>query len=80
MDGYVFWDTGQVFSDHSLLKLEDLTHSFGLGIRLVNTDDFMLRAEIAGSREDLMARLSVSQIFQRHKGGVYHGIVPIPMR
>lgn len=80
MDGYVFWDTGQVFSDHSLLKVKDLTHSLGLGIRMVSTDDFLLRAEIAGSREDLMARLSVSQIFQRQKGGVYHGIVPVPMR
>ena len=80
MDGYVFWDTGQVFSDHSLLKLDSLTHSLGMGIRLVSAKDFLVRGEIAGSKEDIIARLSVSQLFQRDKGGVYHGRVPIPMR
>jgi hypothetical protein len=80
MDGYVFWDAGQVFGDHEAMRLRSMTHSLGMGIRLVSVEDFMVRAEIAGSREDVMARLSVSQIFQRAKGGVYDGRVPIPMR
>ena len=80
MDGYVFWDAGQVFSRHETIRLENVAHSLGVGIRLVSTDDFLARAEIAGSREDFIARLSVSQVFQRAKGGVYDGRPPIPMR
>ena len=51
-----------------------------MGARLVSTDDFMFRGEIAFSIEDFILRLSVSQVFQRAKGGVFHGRVPIPMR
>lgn len=80
MDGYVFWDAGQVFSRHETIRLENVAHSLGIGIRLLSTEDFLFRAEIAGSREDLIARISVSQVFQRSKGGVYHGREPIPMR
>lgn len=80
MDGYVFWDTGQVFSAHRQIRLEALTHSLGIGIRLVSSDDFLVRAELAGSREDLIARLSLSQVFQRAKGGMYDGRLPLPTR
>ncbi|RKZ13096.1 hypothetical protein DRQ53_07770 [bacterium] len=79
-DGYVFYDTGQVFSGHSNVRMRALTHSLGLGIRLVNADDFMARVEVAGSRENFLFRFSVSQIFQHAKGGVFDGRVPIPMR
>lgn len=79
-DGYVFYEAGQVFSDHQLIRMKSLTHSIGMGIRLVRVDDFMALAEIAGSREDLIARVSVSQVFQRAKGGMYHGRIPVPAR
>ena len=80
MDGYVFWDTGQVFDDHSRIRLESLTHSLGIGVRLVTGSSFVFRGELAGSREDFIARFSLSQVFQRQRGGMYDGRSPIPMR
>jgi hypothetical protein len=80
MDGYVFWDTGQVFDDHSRIRMESLTHSLGIGVRLVTGSSFVFRGELAGSREDFIVRFSLSQVFQRQRGGMYDGRSPIPMR
>lgn len=80
LDAYNFYDSGQVFGDHSSIRMESLTHSLGMGLRLAHAKDFMFLAEVAGSREDLIARFSVRQVFQNAKGGVYEARVPIPMR
>ena len=80
MDGYVFWDTGQVFDEHSAIRLRSLTHSLGVGARLLTVASFVFRGELAGSREDFIARFSISQSFQHTRGGMYDGRSPIPMR
>ena len=41
MDGYLFLDTGQVFDDHSRIRVESLTHSLGIGVRLVTGSSFV---------------------------------------
>jgi hypothetical protein len=80
LDGYVFWDVGQVFHQHQLIGAGSMTHSLGLGVRLVTSQNFVLRGELARSNEAFIASLSMSQPFQRDRGGMSDGKSPVPMR
>jgi hypothetical protein len=51
-----------------------------LGVRLVTSQSFVLRAELARSNEAFIASLSMSQPFQRDRGGMSDGKSPVPMR
>jgi hypothetical protein len=58
MDMAVFYDTGKVAAVREELNFEDLKESYGIGMRIVGTDGYALRLEVAHSREH-RARLIV---------------------
>jgi hypothetical protein len=64
MDMAVFYDTGKVASRHEDLDFEDLKDSYGIGMRIVGPEGYILRVEVARSREH-KARLILSA------GGVF---------
>lgn len=59
MDMALFYDTGKVASRREDLDFEDLKDSYGIGMRLVGLEGYVLRIEVAHSREH-NARLIVS--------------------
>ncbi len=80
LDAYLFYDTGQVFGSAQELALENLTHSYGLGLRLATPRGFGGRVELAWSEEGFVFRLRGDQLFQYARRGLYHGREPIPIR
>ena len=64
MDMAVFYDTGKVAARREDLDFEDLKDSYGIGVRIVGPEGYLLRVEVARSREH-NARLIVGA------GGVF---------
>ena len=64
MDMAVFYDTGKVAARREDLDFEDLKDSYGIGFRIVGPEGYLLRVEVARSREH-NARLIVGA------GGVF---------
>jgi hypothetical protein len=79
LDIYILADLGQVFDELDQINLDNLTFSYGLGLRLVDGQGFLLRVEFARSSEQSMFRLKSEQIFQWTKG-LFHGKDPVPPR
>ena len=81
LDSYLFTDIGQVFDDLDQIGSDNLTVSYGWGLRFVLPGGhFAGRLEIARSDEETVIRLRGDQIFQFAKGGLFHGRNPIPSR
>jgi hypothetical protein len=59
VDMAVFYDTGKVASRRQDLDFDDLKESYGIGVRLVGPKSYVLRVEVAHSREHA-ARLLVA--------------------
>ena len=51
MDMAVFYDTGKVTSRREDLDFEDLQESYGIGMRFIGLEGYVLRLEVAHSRE-----------------------------
>ena len=64
MDMAVFYDTGKVAARREDLDFENLKDSYGIGVRIVGPEGYLLRVEVARSREHA-ARLIVGA------GGVF---------
>ncbi len=79
IDGYFLTDIGQVFPDLSAIRHEELTVSFGGGIRLLSANGFVLRLEYAHSAEGGLWRLQSQQVFQFTRG-LFHGRDAVPVR
>jgi hypothetical protein len=79
IDIYLLADVGQVFNELAQIDLNNLTFSYGVGLRLVDGPGFVLRIEFARSNEQSMFRLKSEQIFQWTKG-LFHGKDPVPPR
>jgi hypothetical protein len=80
IDAYLLGDAGQVFGRREDLSIDQLTTSYGGGLRFVNRAGFVGRLEIARSEEETKVRLRADQVFQFTRGGLYHGRNPIPLR
>jgi hypothetical protein len=80
VDGYIFLDSGQVFSDKVGPALRALEFNYGGGFRFVGARGFGARIELGHSREDLVFRISLEQIFQYSNDALYHGRQPLPLR
>ena len=79
-DLYLHTDIGQVFSNVDQIRWENLSVSYGFGIRLLGARGFVLRLEYARSNEDNVWRLRGDQIFQFTRGGFFYGRDPVPAR
>jgi outer membrane protein assembly factor BamA len=51
MDMAVFYDTGKVAARRADLDFDDLQESYGVGLRIVGPEGYLLRVEVAHSRE-----------------------------
>lgn len=80
LDAYLLTDWGQVFGDRKEISMDNMTQSYGGGIRLESGRGFVFRAEWARSEEGSMIRFRADQIFQYAKGGFISGREPIPDR
>jgi hypothetical protein len=80
MDLYPLVDVGQVFGDAGEIAIEELTLSYGAGIRIVRQGGFVARLEYAQSDEEKVFRLSADQIFQFDRLGFLFGRDPTPSR
>ncbi len=80
LDAYLFYDWGQVFAHGDQIALERLAASYGGGLRLITTANFIGRFEIGHSDEGTVFRLRADQVFQYAKGGLYDGRSQIPLR
>lgn len=80
IDLYPLADWGQVFSDPDQLHLDDLTFSYGIGLRLDTPRGFVARVEWARGEEENTFRLRTEQLFQFPKLGFLYGRDPVPAR
>ncbi len=80
LDLYLLSDVGHVFSHPNRIDVDDLTYSYGFGIRLLSAKGFVMRVEYARSDEGGVWRLRGDQIFQFARGGLFHGRDPVPTR
>ena len=80
LDLYLLTDVGQVFGDVEQLSVDNLTFSYGVGVRLLGARGFVLRVEYARSNEQAVWRLRADQIFQFARGGFFYGRDPVPSR
>jgi hypothetical protein len=80
LDLYLHSDVGQVFSNIDQIRWDNLTLSYGVGVRVLGARGFVLRVEYARSNEATVWRLRGDQIFQFTRGGFFHGRDPIPAR
>ncbi len=78
LDFYLLGDIGQVFDEFDSMT-DDLTVSYGAGIRVLISNDFVVRFEYARSDERGMWRLQAKQVFQFTRG-LFHGRDPAPER
>ncbi len=79
MDLYFLADVGQVFGEFDQITADNLTFSYGIGLRLLSSRGFILRVEFARSSEGSQWRLRSDQIFQFHSG-LFSGRDPVPAR
>jgi outer membrane protein assembly factor BamA len=80
LDLYLHTDVGQVFSNIDQISWDNLTFSYGAGVRILAKRGFVLRLEYARSSEDTVWRLRGDQIFQFARGGFFYGRDPVPAR
>jgi outer membrane protein assembly factor BamA len=81
VDAYLLTDVGQVFGSREEISLDNVTASYGGGVRLIGSDrGFRGRLEYARSDEESVIRLRADQVFQFARHGLYHGRNPIPIR
>jgi hypothetical protein len=81
LDAYIFTDLGQVFGEYEELAFDNLTESYGAGLRVIDFHGaFAARLEIAWSDEDTVIRLRGDQLFQYAKGDLHYGRDPVPTR
>jgi len=73
LDAYALADFGNVFDELSNALSEEVTSSFGGGLRLISKRGFSGRLEVAHSEEETVFRIRAEQVFQYSKGGLYHG-------
>jgi hypothetical protein len=69
-----------VYNDIDEITGDNLTFSYGAGVRLIGSRDFVARVEYGRSGEQAVWRLRFDQIFQFSKGGLFNGRVPVPDR
>jgi hypothetical protein len=80
IDAYLLTDVGQVFGRREDLAVDQLTTSYGGGLRFIGGSGFVGRLEVARSEEETKVRLRADQLVQFARGGLYHGRNPIPLR
>ncbi|TFG54072.1 MAG: hypothetical protein E4H37_01375 [Gemmatimonadales bacterium] len=80
LDLYLLADIGQVYNDIDEISGDNLTFSYGAGVRIIGSRDFVARVEYGRSEEQAVWRLRFDQIFQFSKGGLFNGRVPVPDR
>jgi hypothetical protein len=80
VDSYAFVDYGQVFGEFDDIDSDDLTTSYGAGLRVAGFGRFLGRLEFAWSEEDFLIRFRGDQIFQFERGGLLNGRAPVPER
>ncbi|NNG17438.1 MAG: BamA/TamA family outer membrane protein [Gemmatimonadales bacterium] len=80
LDLYLLADIGQVYNDIDEIATENLTFSYGAGVRLIGARNFVARIEYGRSEEQAVWRLRFDQIFQFSRGGLFNGRVPVPDR
>jgi hypothetical protein len=69
-----------VYNDIDEITGDNLTFSYGAGVRLIGSRDFVARVEYGRSEEQAVWRLRFDQIFQFSRGGLFNGRVPVPDR
>ncbi len=79
MDLYFLADVGQVFAEFNQITADNLTFSYGIGVRLLSSRGFILRLEWSRSNEGSVFRLRTDQIFQ-YTRALFSGRDPIPAR
>ncbi|MDH3368687.1 MAG: BamA/TamA family outer membrane protein [Gemmatimonadota bacterium] len=79
LDFYLLSDVGQVFADVADIRADDLTFSYGAGVRLLTVGGLALRIEYARGAERGVWRVQSHQVFQFAKG-LFHGQDPAPER
>jgi hypothetical protein len=79
LDAYAFVDVGQIFHRSSDFS-DDVTTSYGGGLRLGGHGRFVGRLEVGHSEEETILRIRADQIFQYEKAGLLHGRNPVPER
>jgi hypothetical protein len=76
----VFSDVGQVFGDADQIALNNLTASYGMGIRVLGSTRYLFRLEVGFSNEQTIFRFRTDQMFQFAKDGLFYGRTPVPAR
>ncbi len=77
MDGYLFFDTGQVFEQNSEIAWNHMELTGGIGLRFIGSDgNFKGRFELGFSDEETIVTLTFSQNFQHHSKGLLYGKDP----
>lgn len=80
IDGYIFSDGGQVFTEFSEISGDRLVFCLGWGLRIVDRSGFRARFEMGRSKEETTFRLSTDQIYQFAKEGLQHGRDQVALR
>jgi hypothetical protein len=80
IDGFVFTDLGQVFSELDDIDPDRFAESYGGGLRLGSRDGFKGRFEVGWSEDGPAIRLSATQPFQFDKDVFVRGRLFIPER
>jgi hypothetical protein len=80
LDFYLLSDVGQVFGETDQIAWDNLTFSYGLGLRAISTPGFLGRLEVAWSDEETVIRFVGSQDFQFSLGSLFRGREPVPSR
>ncbi len=80
VDAYLLTDIGQVFGRTRDISWDNMTVSYGIGLRLIRPAGFIGRLEYARSEDDEVIRLRADQVFQFNKGDLFHGRNPVPTR
>ncbi len=63
LDGFLFWDEGQVFSNIPNIRLRLFKDSKGGGLRIYDASGLILRAQIGFSREQTKFYLDLEKLF-----------------
>jgi hypothetical protein len=73
VDAVLLYDVGQVFSESSEIKVDNLTHSYGFGLRAFMDQFFIGALEFAWCDEGYEIRLSTKQLFQFSQDVLFQG-------
>jgi hypothetical protein len=80
LDAFLFTDVGQVFGDFDGIARDNLTYSYGGGVRVAGFGSFAGLVQIAGSDEETVIHLTALQNFQFSRGGLFHGRDQVAIR